>query len=159
MKKIQTSKILKSKQQILRGVRHLVDTETGELVDVVQAINEVTDINFHKVWIVHLIQTFDILGNKKMKVVNYILDNLNWSTNVLLKTQKEISDETGVGFNTVNTTIQKLLDVKFLKKKVGGVYMLSPDILAYGGQKKRQHLLITFEKFGEEKEKKDEEDE
>lgn len=149
-KKVQTSKkIARSKQQIL-GVRRLVDQETGEQVEAVHTVSEVVDINFHKVWIAHLIQALDIVGNKKMKVVNYILDNLDWSTNMLLKTQKEICDETGIGFNTVNTTIQKLVDVKFLKKKVGGVYMLNPEILAYGGNNKRQHLLITFEQFGEE---------
>lgn len=141
-----TKKITKSKNQIL-GVRQLVDKETGEEISALEAIQETADINWHKVWITHLIQTLDIVGNKKMKVVNYILDNLDWSSNILIKTQREIAVETEVGYNTVNTTLQLLVESNFLRAKTG-VYMLNPDILAYGGSQKRKHLLISFEQFG-----------
>lgn len=47
-----------------------------------------------------------------MKVINYILDNLDWSSNILVKTQQEIAKESGAGFNTVNSTIKLLVEKK-----------------------------------------------
>ncbi|HFK1742579.1 replication/maintenance protein RepL [Bacillus sp. FSL K6-0273] len=146
MKKVQTSKNIASQQVV--GIRHLVDPESGEQFDTIQTISSEKDINFHKVWITHLIQALDVVGNKKMKVINYILDNLDWSSNILVKTQQEIAKESGVGFNTVNSTIKLLVEKKFLKTKTGAI-MLNPDIVAYGKNTKRKHLLISFDQFGE----------
>ena len=149
-KTVKTTRSVTSKSQIT-GTRNLVDEDTGEKVSVVEAVSQTQDVNWHKLWITHLISALDIVGNKKMKVVNYILDNLDWNSNVLIKTQQEIAKEAGIGFNTVNTTIKMLVDKKFLKVKTG-VIMLNPDIIAYGSHNKRAHLLITFEEFGDKEE-------
>lgn len=140
-----TSRKITKKQKI--GLRTLVDPATGEAVDTIESVTETADVNWHKVWIMHLIQALDVVGNKKMKVVNYILDNLDWGSNILVKTQQEIAKESGIGFNTVNSTIKLLTQKGFLKTKTGAI-MLDPDIVAYGKDSKRAHLLLTFEKFG-----------
>lgn len=63
MKKIQTSKNIANQQVV--GVRHLIDPESGEQFDTIQTISSEKDINFHKVWITHLIQALNVVENKK----------------------------------------------------------------------------------------------
>ncbi|MBJ8192135.1 replication/maintenance protein RepL, partial [Bacillus cereus] len=40
-------------------------------------------------------------GNKKMKVVNYILENMEKSTCVLIITTRELAERSGVSYQTV----------------------------------------------------------
>lgn len=137
-KKISSNKVI--------GTRNLVDTQTGEEINTTETVSGTQDINFHKVWLFNLIQTLDILGGKKIKVVNYILDNLDDSTNVLIATQREIAQKSGVSLQTVSSTMKKLVDSNFLQKRTG-VYMVNPDILVKGKNPKRQYLLMRFEQF------------
>ncbi|MCM3308850.1 replication/maintenance protein RepL, partial [Priestia megaterium] len=60
-KAVKTTRKVTSKSQIT-GTRNLVDEDTGEKVSVVEAISQTQDVNWHKLWITHLISALDIVG-------------------------------------------------------------------------------------------------
>lgn len=88
----------------------------------------------------------DIVGGSKLKIVNYLLDNLRLSDNKLLATQREIAEEVNVSIKTVTNTL-KILEKGNIIKRRTGVIMLNPEILVRGDDNKHRHMLIEFEKF------------
>jgi len=143
-KKVQTQRFIGSTKII--GREEWQNTETGEVIESVTTLQQVQDINFTKVWITHLLYGLEVVGGSKMKVVNYILDNLNYTENILIATYPEIASDTGVSERTVGETIRLLREANFLKTRPG-IIMLNPDVLAKGSPGKRQALLIKFETF------------
>lgn len=150
-KKKKTQKILLGKSPVITGREKWTNLETGEEADALTTLFKVQDVNFTKVWITHLLNTLEIIGNKKGKVVNYILDKLNYSENILVTTQAEIADALKVSRKTVNETITLLEGAEFIKRRTGAL-MINPDILAQGSTGKRQYLLMKFDSFGESEE-------
>lgn len=143
---VQTQKTISNKNPIVTGTETWINQQTGEIADATTILQKVQDINFTKVWISHLLNALDIVGGKKMKVVNYILDKMNYTENVLVATQAEIAEATNVSRKTVNETINLLKEAEFIKGRVGAI-MLDPNVLAKGSAGKRQYLLMKFETF------------
>lgn len=148
-RKSATSRTGTSNNSTILGREEWINTKTGEITETVTTSIETTDINFAKVWITHLLTSLEVVGGSKMKVVNYILDKMNYTDNTLISTYEEISSKTGISERTVGETIRILRDTNFLTTRPG-VIMLNPDIIAKGGSKKRQSLLIKFGEFGNE---------
>lgn len=145
-----------NKKKVL-GVETWVNPKTGEKVETVSTALEVSDVNFAKVWVTHLLHSLEVVGGAKMKVVNFILDNLNYSQNLLVANYAEIAKATKVSERTVGETIRLLRDVDFLQTRPG-VLMVNPDIIAKGSNNKRRALLIKFSTFTEDSAGDDHED-
>ena len=129
------------------GTEEYINMRTGELQKfAVEGIEE-RDFNFTKVWFEHLLASYDLIGNQKTKVANYIIDNLN-RDNLLLCTYRGISQETGVSIPTVNETMQILLKVNFLQKVQSGCYRVNPDVLFKGTAKQRLGILQQYQEEG-----------
>ncbi len=105
---------------------------------------EDSDCNFHKVWLLPLLFTYDNLGSKKIMLANWIITHLN-RDNQLLLTYRQIAKESGFSINTVARTVQILLEVGFLKRMNLGNYMVNPDIIFKGAHRDRMNLLITYQ--------------
>ena len=91
---------------------------------------------------------FDILkelGNKKIKVFEWMLDKKD-SNNQLNYSQREIAEETGASLPTVNETIKTLMEAELLKRK-GTVYMFSPGLMIKGSQLREAYLMRKFEEI------------
>ena len=102
----------------------------------------------------------DVVGGSKIKVVNYLLDNLRLSDNKLIATTREIADNTKTSPTTVTSTLKTLEEGNVIKRRTG-VIMLNPEILLRGDDNKHRHLLVEFEEFNranEEEHAKDEYD-
>lgn len=145
-KAVVTQRSVPSRNPKVLGVQEWYNPQTGETVDAVTTMQQTSDINFTKVWISNLLFSLEVVGGAKMKVVNYILDNLNYSENMLVATHKEISDKIGISSRTVGETIRLLRDANFLTTRPG-VIMVNPDVLAKGSNGKRNALLIRFNNF------------
>lgn len=107
---------------------------------------QVKDFNFHKIWWKSLVSALDIVSNKKLKVVWWIIDNLD-PTNKLIATIPEISFQTGISPGTVRSTIATLVEADFLRKlnKIGGAYQINPSMIFKGDHQKRMNILWRYD--------------
>ena len=142
----------KVKSQKIIGEKKYIDPTTGEVVvcEVIEK-NVNQDFNFFKVWLMDLMNILEVVGTKKMKVVNYILDNLNTQENLFIGTHAEISKELKVSRVVVSQTFKLLIESGLLKKRSNGVYMINPEIIVKGKSDKRLNLLIQYNKIEDKK--------
>lgn len=112
----------------------------GDPQDVNVLVKEVARTGFMITYLSDLVGMIDTIGNKKMKVVKYILSHMD-SNNKLTETETEISVHCNVSRATVHETLKLLNDVHFIARKYGTI-MLSPKI-AHRGNAKREHYLMT----------------
>lgn len=131
---------------IYRGKKTFVDHDTGEIIEVDKIYRKQVEGNFVKAYIKGLVMMLDVVGGSKLKVVNYLLDNLRLSDNKLVATTREIAETTGVSTKTVTETLKTLRKGNIIKRRTG-VLMLNPQILLRGDDEKHKYLLVEFEKF------------
>ncbi|WP_312574043.1 replication/maintenance protein RepL, partial [Staphylococcus saprophyticus] len=75
--------------------QRLIDEESGEVIEVDMLYRNQTSGNFVKAYIVQLLSMLDMIGGKKLKIVNYILDHVHLSDNTMIATTREIAKATG----------------------------------------------------------------
>lgn len=125
------------------GHQEYINRDTGEITDM-QVVNiEERDANFHKLWLGHILQSIDLIGNQKTKLAFWILDNLN-SENQLIMTQRKIAEKSGISYQTVSLTIKTLIESNFLIKINSGAYRVNPDVLFKGGKDNRLNVLLQY---------------
>lgn len=123
--------------------------ENGELQPIPAEVideqwEESVDINFDKIWLSTVMEALEQVGNKKMKVASFILNNRDKTTNYLIKTQREIAEECGVSLQTVSSTLKALESADMLIGK-SGVYQINPEKIAKGSHNKRMAILRIYE--------------
>lgn len=120
--------------------------EAGNMIGEPQEVNvlvkEISRTGFAITYLGELVRLIDTIGNKKMKVVKYILANMD-SENKLVETVREIAEHCNVSTKVVNDTLKLLESVGFVARKTGCV-MLSPKIAHKGNAKKERYLLTKF---------------
>lgn len=130
------------------GSETYIKQDTGELKDMQVIEIEERDFNFHKVWLQHILNSIDLIGNQKTKLAFWIIEHLN-KENQLIMTQRKIADKTGMSLDTVRLTMKALMDSDFLIKINSGAYMVNPDVIFKGGKTDRLNILIQYHGGGE----------
>lgn len=125
------------------GTETYLNQATGELNEMQVVEIEERDANFHKIWLGHILNTMDLIGNQKTKLAFWILDHLN-SENQLIMTQRKIAEQSGISYPTISRTIKALIDSNFLIQVQGGVYQVNPDVLFKGGKSARMNVLLKY---------------
>lgn len=137
------SKIDNSKTQYI-GKERWVNESTGEVREFDIFEKPVHSRNgFMITYLTEVIKLIDTLGNKKMLIVKYILNNMNKAENTLIKTQREIAKETGISIKTVNETLKILQNAKIIERKTGAI-MVSPKLMNNWKNTKEQSMMIKF---------------
>jgi predicted transcriptional regulator len=137
------------------GMETYIDQKTGELKDMQVISIEDRDANFHKLWLYHLAEALDMIGNQKTKVMYHIMENLN-SENLYIGTQRKIAERLDLSMNTVIITIKKLHEAGLIKTVQNGVYQVNPEVLFKGGKDKRLSVLIEYSRIDDEEEQPNE---
>ena len=125
------------------GTETYIKQATGELKEMQLIDIEERDFNFHKVWLQHILNSIDLIGNQKTKLAFWIIENLN-KENQLTMTQRQIAQKSGISLDTVRLTMKALLESNFLIKQNIGVYMVNPDVVFKGGKTDRLNILIQY---------------
>lgn len=125
------------------GTQTYINQSTGEINEMQVIDIEERDANFHKLWLGHILNSIDLIGNQKTKLAFWILDNLN-SENQLIMTQRQIADKSGISIQTVSRTLSALINSNFLKQQQSGVYLINPDVLFKGGKTARMNVLLKY---------------
>ena len=89
------------------GKTEYTNNATGE-IEVMNGISvEKGDFNFHKLWLKNILSAVDSLGNLKIKLAFWIVENLN-SENQFIGTYRKIAQYLEVSVETVKRTINSL---------------------------------------------------
>lgn len=146
-----TSRTTTRKLKVL-GTETYINQRTGELTDMSVVEVEDRDFNFHKLWLSNILNAIDLIGNKKVKLAFWIIENLN-KDNQLIATQRKIMERVNkdkedkkdkVSIQTVNETLQTLVKAKFLIKESSGVYSVNPDVIYKGSRGNRMNILMKY---------------
>lgn len=131
--------------------RRLVDLDTGEIIETPAIKSYEPDYNFHKVWMRSFLSALGEIGNKKMKVCNFLLERMNVKNNKVSIKQEEIAFKCSVSIVTVNQTFKILQRAGFLKKEEYGQYMINPDIVFKGLKDRRNVVMHIYNDMEQEK--------
>jgi len=137
-------KITTRKKTKVIGTKTYIDRDTGELNEMQVISIEERDANFHKIWLGHIIQSLDLIGNKKIKVLNYLMENLN-SENMFLEGQREVAESLNISIQTVSRTFRALQESDFMRQPKNGIYQINPNIIFKGGKEKRFNVLLKYQ--------------
>ncbi|WP_313955428.1 replication/maintenance protein RepL, partial [Staphylococcus warneri] len=85
----------------------------------------------------------DMIGGKKVKIVNYILDNLHLTNNTIIPTLTQIPEPTNTTTKTLNTTL-KILQQPNIIKTTTPPLILNPQLLITPHHQKQKYLLLQF---------------
>lgn len=125
------------------GTEKYIKQETGEIAEMQVIEIEERDANFHKLWLGHILQSIDLIGNQKTKLAFWILEHLD-SENQLVMTQRRIAEKSGISLDTVRLTMKALMESNFLVKINSGAYRVNPDVMFRGGKDKRLNILMQY---------------
>lgn len=121
-----------------------IDKKTGKERTMKVVKMKLKDINFQKIWVSHFLEAVEAVGNQKVKVMMWLINNRN-SENLVIATQQQIAKETECVRQTVASTLQALVDAEALIVKANGVYQISPSLIFKGGSDKRASILLEYE--------------
>jgi len=131
------------------GTERYVNQATGEIQDFNVIDIEDRDANFNKLWLGHVLEAIQEIGNAKMQVLMHLLSQRNPGTNTVIATQREIAEATGVHPNTVKATLKSLAKHNIItpRKGIKGVVMLNPDVIFKGGRGNRLNVLLRYSEW------------
>ena len=136
-------KVARKKTRII-GTQTYLNASTGELLDmsVVETDEKDVDTNFHKLFMKDFLASLDIVSNQKTKVAFWIIDNIT-KDNRLLYSYRQISEQTGISYQTIAVTIKTLKDADFLRED-GKTLIVNPDIIFKGTASRRQAVAHIY---------------
>lgn len=135
---------------IYNGKRRLQDLDTGEIFEVDDIVKKTPRNGFMITYLTAIVQLIDSLGNKKMQVVKYILENMDKSTNTLIITTRELSEKSQVSIKTVVETLKTLEQAQIITRRTGAI-MIHPSLIHRGKDTKEKYLLARFQDFNNNK--------
>ena len=147
-------KVTTRKKVKVIGTKDFIDAETGEINTMNVVSIEERDCNFHKLWLSHIIEALDMIGNQKISLCLWILEHLD-RENRLIYTYRRMEKETGISFKTIAETMKSLTESNFLTQVQAGVYQINPDVIFKGGKTDRMNVLIQYHEAEELKSLKD----
>lgn len=142
------AKQIKENTTLYTGTSTWINKETGEEITTTDIVKKVTRSGFRITYLSFIINLFDELGGKKYKVISYILDNMDMSSNILVTTVDKLVQKTKVSKPTVIETLKLLENAKLITRTTGAI-MLNPELIHRGSAEKEKLLLTRFEEFGE----------
>src|SRR5699024_10481312 len=127
------------------GTKEFIDASTGEKVTMQVTNIEERDANFHKIWLGHMLESLDMIGNQKIRVAMFIMENIN-KENELIMTYRVIAEKSNTSLQTVSETMKALQESNLLSKIRNGYYRVNPDVIFKGGRNDRMNVLLRYSK-------------
>lgn len=136
---------IKVKNQMVVGKKTYVDQVTGEVQEfTVVEKNISSDYNFHKIWLQDILHVLDSFGNKKIRILTFLLSEMRNEDNSISVTYEYVSESTGISYPTVAKTMKELLIAGVIRRVRTGLFTFNPDLIVKGDTGKRQRLLIEY---------------
>lgn len=124
------------------GTQTFINRDTGEIVET-ETIQRNGDYDFHKIWLSHILEAVEEVGNKKMKVLMHLLGNID-RQNRYIGTYDSIADEVDCHRKTVGELMNSLKNANIVSQPQRGVIRVNPDVIFKGSKQKRMNVLIRY---------------
>jgi DNA-binding MarR family transcriptional regulator len=148
-KKPVNKEINKANDVLYYGVRRLQDLDTGEIIEAPEMIKTSIPRNgFLITYLSAITNLIEVLGGKKLQVVKYILNNMEYSNNSLIITGRELSAKCNVSYAVVVDTLKILESANIITKRTGAI-MVNSDLVHRGDAGKEKILITRFQEFNE----------
>ncbi|RYF50866.1 MAG: hypothetical protein EOO38_04640 [Cytophagaceae bacterium] len=131
---------------LFEGGRVLRDEVTGELIQtqVIERVVGEGDAGFHKIWLGHILELVEEVGNAKMVVLMWLLKNAD-GQNQIQASMRDIASATGVGVATVQRLMSALTSADIVTRAGRyGLWRLNPEVVFAGSGQKRMNVLIRY---------------
>jgi DNA-binding transcriptional regulator YhcF (GntR family) len=128
----------------LKGViyKKYMDIETGVVEEFPLMFHKKEKYkDFEMIFYGHLLDILNDLGNRKIKVLQYIIKNREKSNNTFIGTIREIADALNISTFTVQNTLVILEDKEVIKRKLGVIY-IDADLVVDGRFK--GHIMHVY---------------
>ena len=106
---------------------------------------------FHILYMTSLMKLFDILGGKKYKIVEFLIDNMNNDQQIIMTIQ-EIANKSNISKVTIIETLKIMEENELIIRKTGMI-MFNPKFFNKKSQTGEQKLLLTFREIQSEQPK------
>jgi 5-methylthioribose kinase len=120
-----------------------VNTETGEVAQCETIVTEITDANFKKLWVSHILEALDELGGAKLKFLFWLIDAAD-KQNRIIGSYRMLAEASGVSTPTVARLMGKLLKSDVLRREAQSVHRLNPNVAFAGTNQQRMNVLIRY---------------
>lgn len=123
-----------------------INQRTGEIIEAQTLSKQVSgdvDVGFHKLWIGHILETIDEVGNAKVKVLFWLMRNMD-SNNMVKATVRQIAERSEVGEATVKRLMAALRKADVVRLEYGGRWVLNPAVTFKGAHQRRMNVLIRY---------------
>lgn len=138
----------------LIGTREVIDSQTGEVLqmDMKQRKHDImAKKGWRRVNIKELMNVLALVGNKKIEVLNLLIQNMTGANKTEL-TQREVAKILGIELKTVSTAFTELSAIGLIKK-IKNCYVLNTQIVsAYGSVDNNTFLCEEYGFYSEKKE-------
>lgn len=128
------------------GRQQLINSTTGETLDCDVLLREHKEMKkgWNRVYLGAFMDLLiDISSSKAVKIVEFILDNLN-SDHQFVYSIQQTADKVGISYKTTQVTFSELKKANFLRQQ-GRVYIVNPEFVgSFGSDKKNKSILIKF---------------
>ena len=144
-RKVNKGKTTKKVMKVINNSTY-VNKVTGEEIVTQEVLMEDRDANFQKIWLGHVLEALEMVGNKKVKVMMWLMSNRDVN-NIIIGTQRFIATKCNVSLPVVNEAINLLIGINFMKMgTVQGTYILNPDAVFQGSKNSRLNVLLRYDK-------------
>lgn len=130
------------------GQQQFINPKTGETLDCDVMLREHKDMKkgWNRVYLGAFMDLLiDISSSKAVKIVEFILDNLN-SDHQFVYSIRDTAEKSGVSYFTTQRAFVELKKANFIRQE-GKVYIVNPEFVgSFGSDKKNKSILIRFSK-------------
>src|SRR5699024_62405 len=89
------------------GTKEFIDASTGEK-ETMQVPNiEARDANWHNIWLGHMLESLDMIGNQRIRVGMFIMENID-KENELIVTYRVIAEKANTSLQPLSETMKPL---------------------------------------------------
>jgi DNA-binding transcriptional ArsR family regulator len=128
------------------GADRWVNQQTGEIIETQTISKEIkdVDIGFDKLWVGHILEAIEEVGNAKVRVLFWLLKNKDQG-NIVKGTVRQIAERCEVGEATVKRLMSALRKADVVRLEYGGRWALNPGVIFKGGHGKRMNVLLRYQ--------------
>lgn len=146
-----------SKKMKIVGTESYMNVSTGTVEDFQVVRVEDSDTNFDKFWVSQLLTAIDEFGNQKIRLLMYLIQKREISNNAVIKTTRELAEETGISRNTILQTLKILEEHGIIWRKTGVIF-ISTNVVFRGTHQNRMRVMFEYGKPAENNEAEDEQE-
>lgn len=128
------------------GQQQLINTKTGEILDCDVMLRPVREMKkgWNRVYLGAFMEMLtDLSGSRILKIVDFILDNLN-SDHQFYYSIQYTANKTGMAYSTAQIAFKQLREANFMRLE-GKVYIINPEFVgSFGTDNKNKAILMRF---------------